>query len=342
MKILLNTTFLLSLLILTFGCNNNPIGPIDAQPGSRDYQWTVDTIKIYSNDILSIWGSNPEDIWGVGPGGSLSTTIWHYDGNHWNTDDIFRNIAPECIFGFARNNVWIAGQNGKIWYYDGNNWRQNYQHTINGFTGITFYDLYGINNNDLYAVGTVWFNNKTRRGIIIHYDGNNWKQEYLANFNSYFAKVRVSYDGRCFIHCVKQDVQNNSNDTTVFYEFDGQKLIKIYDDQNNSIKGGWMTVISGNIVFSLYDGIYKYIDNAFLSIAKYNSQRFPGAIFGRHDQDIFIGSADGITHYNGTDIQLLVHTEGWINDGQIFENDVVFLDSEFGRGDFIYRGKLNN
>jgi len=333
---------IIGVLIALGSCSNNINGPVQpgpVQPGRRDYTWTVDSIRIFSNDILSIWGSNADDIWGVGPGGALSTTIWHYDGKQWKTDGISRRISPECVYGFASNDVWIAGANGRIWHYDGNDWTQNHQHTINGFIGLSFYDLYGTSNQDLYAVGTVWFDNETRRGIILHYDGNNWKQEYLADFNSYFYKVRESYDKRVFIHSIKQDVKYNSSDTTVFYEFDGKNLKQIYSDENKSIKGGWMNIINGNIVFSLDDGIYKYINNTFQPIIKYN-RRTPGAIFGRNEKDIFLGTSEGIAQYNGTDIQLLVRTEGWINDGQVFEKDVVFLDSELGKVSLIYHGKL--
>jgi hypothetical protein len=343
--LILSITFAGSLAGLSCNLLTGPDNNI--QPGRRDYTWTVDTIRIFSNDIGSIWGSSPDNIWGVGPGGDLSTTIWHYDGTKWSTDGAGRNLSPECVYGFAKNDVWIGGQDGKIWHYDGNNWEQNYQHTINGFTGIGLYDLYGTSNHDFYAVGTVWFDNDTRRGIILHYNGSSWKQEYLADFNSYFAKIRVSYGGRCFIQCVKWLTHSSgdttyilSGDTTVFYEFDGKNLKQIYSDENQSVKGGWMTVISGSIVFSLNDGIYKYTGNEFLSLEKYDSQRSPGAIFGRNDEDIFIGVADGVTQYNGTDIQLLVRTEGAISDAQIFPKDVVFLDMEFGRGDFIYHGKL--
>ena len=318
--------------------NKNMVEDI-IQPGRRDYVWSVDSIRIFSNDIWEIWGSSPEDIWGVGPGGALNTTIWHYDGKQWKTDGISRRISPYSVYGFAKNDVWIAGANGRIWHYDGNDWTQNYRHTINGFTGLTFYDLYGTSNHDLYAVGTVWFDNETRRGIILHYDGNNWKQEYLADFNSYFYKVRESFDKRVFIHCIKQDVKYNSNDTTVFYEFDGNGLKQIYTDENKSIKSRWMNIINGDIVFSLDDGIYKYINNTFQPIIKYD-RRTPGAIFGRNEKDIFLGTSDGVAHYDGTDIQLLVRTEGWINDGQVFEKDVVFLDSELGKVSLIYHGKL--
>jgi hypothetical protein len=98
--------------------------PEEIKPGSRDYAWTVDTISIFSNNFMSIWGSSPEDMWGVGPGGALNITIWHFDGKKWTTDYKSRSISPYCIYGFAKNDIWMAGMNGKIWHYDGNSWSE--------------------------------------------------------------------------------------------------------------------------------------------------------------------------------------------------------------------------
>ncbi len=339
-------TVLAAGILLAFNsCSESGIGPKIIEPGRRDYVWTVDTIKIFSNYIHSIWGSDPRNIWGVGPGGSLTETIWHYDGNKWKTDKVGRNISPYCVYGFSKNDVWIAGQNGKIWHWDGNNWSQNYQHTINGFIGIDLYDLYGTSNNDLYAVGTVWFDNETRRGIILHYDGNKWEQKYLAGFNSYFAKVRVGYNSKCFIHCIKQDVFYNSSDTTVFYEFDKNELKEVFTDENISSKGGWMGVINEDMVFSLNNGIFKYADNSLKPFISYNIQTLPGsfagAVFGRNEKDIFIMIWEGIAHYNGMDIKQLFSATGGAIDGQLFDNEVFFLNTTLQNGEsFIYHGKL--
>ena len=334
-----------SILIIFTACSENGIGPKPIEPGRRDYVWTVDTIQIFSNYIHSIWGSSPTDVWGVGPGGALTTTIWHYDGKGWTTDNVGRNISPYCVYGFAQNDVWIAGQNGKIWHYDGNSWTQNYQHTINGFIGIDIYDLYGTKRNDLYAVGTVWFDNETRRGIILHYDGIKWGQKYLADFNSYFAKVRVSNDGKCIVHCIKQDVVNNTRDTTVFYEFNGNGLKEIYTDENEPRQQGWIGIVSGDIVFSLGNGIYKYVNGSLEPLINYNIQTlpgtYPGAVFGRNKKDIFIIVWEGITHYNGTDIQMLLNEIGGADGAVLFNKEVFFLNTTLMNGiSLIYHGKL--
>ncbi len=335
---------IIGVLIILGSCSSNINGPVQPgpiQPGRRDYTWSVDTISIFSNNIMEIWGSSPEDIWGVGPGGALNTTIWHYDGKQWKTDGIGRNISPESVYGFAKNDVWIAGANGKIWHYDGNNWTQNHQHTINGFIDLTFVDLYGTSNHDLYAVGTVWFDNETRRGIILHYDGNNWTQEYLADFNSYFYKVRESFDKRVFIDCIKQDVKYNSNDTTVLYEFDGKNLKQIYSDENKFIRQAWVSIIGGNPYFSLSNTIYKYEGNKLVELFKTNSRFATPSFFGRNEKDIFLGTSEGIAHYNGTDIQLLLATEGFVNGGLLFDKEVFFLKSITTNGmSLIYYGKL--
>jgi len=329
------------LLFTSFSCNLLTGPGNNLQPGRRDYTWTVDTIRIFSNYIQEIWGSNPNDIWGVGPGGDLSTTIWHYDGKQWSTDGVGRNLSPESVFGFAKNDVWIGGEDGKIWHYDGSNWKQNYQHTINSFTNIGFYDLYGTSNHDFYAVGTVWFDNETRRGIILHYDGSSWKQEYLANSNSYFVKVRVSQDGTRYIYSIKQDVQYNSNDTTVFYEFDGKNLKQIYSDEDKTIKQGWVSIIDGNPYFSLANVIYRYQQNQFEELFKANSQFYTPSIFGRSEKDIFLGTSEGIEQYNGTDVQLLLTDASFVNGGQLFDKEVFFLNTTLRNGiSLIYHGKL--
>jgi hypothetical protein len=339
-----NIFFILLLVtqIIFISCENNPLVYPEVQPGRRDYVWTVDTISIFSNYIQSIWGSSPDDIWGVGPGGALNTTIWHYNGTEWKTDEVSRAISPWCIFGFSKNDVWIAGLDGKVWHYDGKNWMQNYQHDINGFTGIDIYDLYGINNHDLYAAGAAWFNNETRRGIILHYDGNKWEQEYLADFNSLFMKIRVNCYKKCFINCIKQDIINNSADTTLIYEYDEKRLTEIYSDENVPyFKGGWMTIINGELVLSLRNGIFTYDNNELVPIIKYDSQTLPGAIFGRNKKDIFISTSEGLSHYDGTDIQPVFTGLGWPNDGILFDKEVFFLNTTLQNGEsLVYHGKL--
>jgi hypothetical protein len=276
-------------------------------------------------------------MWGVGPG---RHSVWHYDGKKWTTlhDDNLAMYDVNCTYGFSKNNVWAAGGNGRIYHYDGNNWSLNYQHTINGFIGIGLYDLYGVSPNNLYAVGAVWFDNETRRGIILHYDGSKWEQKYLAGYNSLFIEVKVTFDNKCYIHCVKQDVKNYGTDTTVIYKFDTSGLHELYNDKDKYPIGARISIIAGEAYFVLGTNIYRYQQNSFVEFLKTGSIWTP-SFYGRNEKDIILGTSDGIEHYNGSDIQLLMAKRGF-NNGILFDNEVVLLNAITENGSIIYHGKL--
>lgn len=336
-------TFFIITLIYLGSCTPEISDP-EILPGSRDYQWSYDSIFIPFNKIEAIWGSSPDDIWGVGPGGSVTTAIWHYMDGKWKTDGKGRDIYPTCIFGFSKDNIWIAGFEGKIWHYNGSDWGENYQHTING-ARLIITDLYGFSSNDLYAVGVAWYGNKIERGFILHYDGKSWEELYLAKNQSYFAKIRVNFGGECITLSYQRDLNNISNNLEIVYKFYQDSLHQIYNSaENNFQKGIWIETINGEIFLSLSDGIYKYQKDTLVPIYKYDFPRIPGCLIGRNNKDIFIqnkGIDKGIAHFNGTDIQLLCSLDdSGFQDGLVFENDVVMLVyNPWSASTFFYYGK---
>ena len=125
-KIILSLTYTtIIFLIVSYlnSCDRGPTEP-DVKPGKRDYVWRVDTLEADLNFIYKIWGSSPNDVWAVGPGSSYNKTIWHYDGNNWETDEIYRNINPRALWGFSSDKIFIGGQDGKIWRFDGSQWNK--------------------------------------------------------------------------------------------------------------------------------------------------------------------------------------------------------------------------
>ena len=118
MKYIKAILFILSFTIAFafFSCEKGT-EPDQLKPGRRDYTWTVDTAKTFNTPLMKMWGSSPTNVWAVGSGSSLDQTIWHFDGTEWKTDNISRAISPWCIYGFAEDNIWIAGSDGEIWHY---------------------------------------------------------------------------------------------------------------------------------------------------------------------------------------------------------------------------------
>ncbi len=134
LTILLLQLLLLSQSITQIGCNtNDPVVEENVEPGSRNYEWTIDTLKIPFNILTRIWGSSPADVWATGGGGGMDKTIWHFDGTKWSTDYISRPIVPTSIFGFGTDDVWLGGNQGLIWHYNGSIWSQHTKFEIPGY-----------------------------------------------------------------------------------------------------------------------------------------------------------------------------------------------------------------
>lgn len=69
-KVIISTIFLVSIIILNT-CDTTEPPKDEIEPGRRDYVWEVDTLEIPFTYLHRIWGSSPNDVWAIGPGGDL-------------------------------------------------------------------------------------------------------------------------------------------------------------------------------------------------------------------------------------------------------------------------------
>jgi len=260
--------FILILTIaLTQSCDTTEPPVDDLKPGRRDYTWEVDTLNIPFTYLYKMWGSSPTDVWAVGPGGGLDKTIWHYDGEEWRTDGISRPISPRCIHGFASNNIWIAGAEGRVWNYNGQNWSESLHYENEDLTFIHFMEIWGDTPNDIYAVGFGDSSN-VRIGLIMHYNGTEWKRVNFGFNKTTFARIRRgTKTGRnYFIWGVLQN--SSGSDTTKLFEFNRLTLKEIYSDVFRIATGNYIQVINDEVIFTIGNVIYNYQNNSFIPIAK--------------------------------------------------------------------------
>ncbi len=330
----------ISLVLLNISCSRQITEPVDdSTPGRRDYVWTADSIKIPFNLLQRIWGSSPTDIWAVGPGGGLDQTIWHYDGTKWKTDGVSRNIAPWSVFGFANNDVWICGEEGKIWHFDGSNWQQSGQFQTNDISAI-MEDIWGITPSDIYATGFTMINNN-RLAIIMHYNGKSWENCNVPKINYELNRVvgiHVDSGKRMAILGFAPGSLNG------LFIFDGgSSLVRIYEAADEISTWNYCQNINNELFYTIGNTINTYSGNSFHRFLQIDNSKFGCQIFGRSRKDIFIRMFDGIAHYNGSDIQYLYKFTGNISirDAAVFDNEVFFLASDL-TNDFniIYHGKL--
>ncbi|MCH7974860.1 MAG: hypothetical protein IH949_13445 [Bacteroidetes bacterium] len=339
-KIVVICSFLIVVLLNT--CTENPIkGDDNSLPGRRDYVWTVDTLNIPFTTLQRIWGSSPQDVWAIGPGGDADKTIYHFNGVNWETDGISRPLAPTAIFGFAPDNVWIGGNGGEFWHYDGQNWNKHSTLTIENYPGISIENIWGDSPNNIYAVGFAE-NSETYKSVIANYDGVKWQNVETSAMRNSFIKIQrgTKTSSNYFVLGIR--IEQFFEDTSYIYEFDGVKLNEIYKGLANSNEIGGIENINGEVYFLKGNKIYKYANNTFHLFLNINK---PAAIWGRNNKDIILGKLDGIAHYNGTDIQYIYQfgNQGIsVFTAAIFEKEIFVLAYDFNNAlNLIFRGKLN-
>jgi hypothetical protein len=338
-KILLTLTAVV-LLILN-SCGESGVEP-ELQPGRRDYVWTADTLKIPVTYLEKIWGDSPDNVWAVGPGGRLSTTIWKYDGNKWATDNISRGISPHGVWGFGKNNVWACGNEGRIWNYNGTEWKQSIWFTKQNWD-IGFQEIWGDAPNSIYAVGFA-DSSSVRRAEIIKWDGSTWQGIKIPDFDTYgFIKIRRAANQQGNYFLLGWGEKSNGGDLLALFEFDGKNIWKIYEGDFNNQSWSNVESIGDEIFFMIGNKICTYENNQFRTIIEINNFNYNQGFFGRNEKDIIIPMMDGIAQYNGTDIQYIYHYKGTEEtfSSTVLSNDIFILTNDFNNNtNIIIRGKL--
>ena len=342
-KLLSFSIYLCLIIITTSSCNYNPV-ITEAQPGRRDYTWTIDTLNIYYPSY-KIWGSSPTDVYSIN-GSDFSHGIWHYEGHMWSTDGISRNILPHAIFGFSYNNIYIGGSNGgEIWRFDGKNWSQFAELTKAGQSFVAFENIWGSSPNDFFAVGSGpdnkgYFNNS----VIAHFTNNEWE---ILNTDEIKGDVVHLYknqtDSKTYLRLTRIG-GGEFADSTIIYEYTLGKYNELYSSVQAIGIQADISLINGEVYFILGDKVAERINNQFQIVLQVDNPNFCQRIWGRSSIDIFLLMTDGLVHYNGSDMQYLFKFDKQgtqIYDAAIFEKEVFFVAYEAQDNiKIIYHGKL--
>lgn len=341
-KEIIKYSFLIIFLLLPITCCNTIEPPIDdVKPGRRDYSWTVDTIN-YGESIEQIWASSPTDVWAIGES-NYRYNIWHFDGNNWSTDSVFRDIAPGAIYGFSPNDIYISDGWSGLWKYDGVNWSHFVQLSKDGHTDIAIQNIWGESANDFYVLGAYpdgdgFYNNP----VIAHFDNGTWDMLNTDGIVGIITHLyKNNYDEKIYFSDVGYWADY---DSSYIYEYKKGSYERIYT--STWVKGLQcnISLIGGNVYFILGNKVSIRIHGIFVPVFTVDNSEFYQRIWGRSSKDIFLMMLDGLVHYNGSDMEYLFYYAQWgahINGAAIFEKDVFFLVNQRNNLNLIYHGKLN-
>ncbi len=323
-------------------CDDVPTDP-EVEPGSRNYVWEIDTLNIPFTYLHRIWGSSSTDVWAIGPGGDLDKTIYHFDGKKWSNDGISRPISPISLWGFAHDDVWLGGNEGRIWHFNGNEWYQHLHLKDPKFIYSGFQDIWGENNTNIWAVGYL-DSSDTRKGLVYHYDGIEWKRINIIHKNGNLGRIKRGGKTSKNYYIWGIWESNTIGDSSMILEYNGNPELKILD-KSRFLWGEWHFVqeVDDEVIFTINNSLYTYRNNNFNLITTNPYQNSLEAIFGRNKKDIFWPMEDGLVHFNGSNHEYLFKliTEQRFSEGILFEDSAFFLVTDFRNGlNIIYRGYI--
>jgi hypothetical protein len=349
----------LGFLLFIGSCKEKPTTPIDpdaALPaGRRDYTWTVDTLNVHSAFFWpqGIWGSSPNDVWLINRGGD--DNIWHYDGQQWSPYPVSGEsyITPSSIYGFASNDIWVCGEEGRILHYDGQSWK-----LFAAFSPLRPVEYPYVFCNDVWgdAPNNVWIagfmqsaDGKKAVSCILHYDGQSWDFVSIPNFRVSLSQIRrgIKESNNYYLSSLDAD---STGITNRFFEFDGQhSLREILSSQKIPLS---LHEVDGRIYFTYNNNqLLKYY-GSFQIFRDFTASGMPfGDVFGRNSKDLFLVSYDYtnpqfnvLRHYNGTDLVMLYNAIPCLFDGFAIYKSEVFLPASASPNyaPIVIHGKLKN
>jgi len=144
---------------------------------------TACAVESSGGAIFSIWGSSSSNIIAVGGGGQIR----RYNGTSWSamTSPTTRQLAR--VSGSGPNDVWAVGDS-VVLHYDGTSWRTVTLDGLNNF----YYSRSPSGLQSLFQLG-LWVRGPKEvymggdNGIIVRWDGNEWRE--LVTGNAYRRRI---------------------------------------------------------------------------------------------------------------------------------------------------------
>jgi hypothetical protein len=302
----------------------------------------VDTLSSPPGGLVyGIWGSSPSDVWAVA-GGTGIHNLFHFNGSEWS-------IRPgiggdlEAIYGFAQNDVWMGGNDGRIYHFDGHNWALAFTYKPEGTYISAISDIWGTAPNNIYAVGVIAVNDgsDSYQSFLLHYNGTNWREIYRTNFDVQFVKVR-SYKGKAHIFAIKLGIYPVPDELFV-YRFSNSRLQNMISRTTNEFRSFSMNNVGNRILTVINNELLLLKDDLFKANITFNNFQNIVAFGGRHMNDLFLFTDHDVIHHNGQNQQsILSGLPRNVFRHLFFPNDVFLLIRDFNSNtNLIYHGILN-
>lgn len=128
-----------------------PFEPICSEAG-----WCWSHPLPHGNDYMTIWGTDPSNIYAVGEAG----IVLHFDGERWSFRETGVRQDLRGVWGLGADDLYIVGEH-IILHFDGETWRHTEREE-------DLYAIWGSGPDDIYVSGA--------DGVLLHFDGLSWTE----------------------------------------------------------------------------------------------------------------------------------------------------------------------
>ena len=316
---------LAAVFIIIFFNSCNHITEPYIQPGSRDYVWTIDTIKVdpgYQINLCAIAAVSANDVWAGAWGNVPDMYMWHYDGKTWNHVANPPSGAPRGFGVVSSTDIWAGTSTGHIWHWNGSAWSDFVQITKDGYDRLFVNNFYVENANSIYAVGFYYNNSKNiGSGFILHFTNGIWSFINLPVIDSQFLQCLFDYKSK-ELYIVGYDLTEDRIGKVHIYNFNS--IHEIYSSVHNAN----INKIGDEVYLDFDRKIYKYEFNEMFLWKDFSNTNYLAMAWGRNEKDFFVLTDGGysVSHYNGTDFQKISKAYWGISGIAVLEKDVFILN----------------
>jgi len=234
--------------------------------------------------LTAVWGRNSNDIWAVG-GNTIDQTgslILHFDGKSW--ERIYSNSDSDLwwIFGFETGPIYFGGSKGLILKYSEGEFE-----IMETPGDATVFGIWGISENDLWAVG----GNIINGAFAWKYDGEKW--ENAKRFPAGLSRTQSLF--KIWGESPEKIWLIGTNGKTIFFngkDFIGQSTKTQYPLFTIHGNNNFNTTIVGGLVKGV---ILENIDGSWVTKSTKNTPHLMG-IFRRENQAYAVGINTSILH----------------------------------------------
>jgi hypothetical protein len=328
-KILI-TVILTTVIISCKGSFLEAEGP----PGRRDYTITVDTIVMQPRQFDTVWGAEEESVWA---GGYI---IWDFNGTNWSPHFDTPAYRINTIFGFSETDVWAVNSEGRIYHYNGESWILNYVHGPEFNNPYTLADIWGLSPNNIYVVGGKYLKSGFQ-GLILHYNGNEWKELEIEFIKTYFRWIRKGQQSSNF-YLIGNNIDLTYPDSSRIFEFSENKLKEIYIGEPFKESEPYINTVGGEIYFAFNKKIHRYRNKQFQTVRSLDHKDFKNIFYGRSLNDLILPTRYGIMHYDGETVEYLYYNLTFIGmDYCLFDNGFIGIGFDINNYlNLVVRGTL--